>query len=81
MEIAPGSSAEILSISDRRTRIIQLRAETGVDQAIQTHGHVRLPRAVFSSATRSVKPFLVATRPRRLTGLPPVAQERCFSSQ
>jgi S-adenosylmethionine:tRNA ribosyltransferase-isomerase len=43
VEIAEGFTAEILAVTDRRTRIVQLRAAGGVDQAIERHGHVPLP--------------------------------------
>jgi S-adenosylmethionine:tRNA ribosyltransferase-isomerase len=41
--IADGFTAEIVSVTERRTRIVQLRAEGGVEQAIERHGHVPLP--------------------------------------
>ncbi len=41
--VAPGFTAEIVSITERRTRIVQLRAEQGVDHAIDAHGHIPLP--------------------------------------
>lgn len=42
--IAPGFEADILEITDRRTRIVRLRASNGsVDAAIEHHGHVPLP--------------------------------------
>lgn len=43
VELAPGFTAEIVSVTERRTRIVQLRAESGVEQAIEAHGHVPLP--------------------------------------
>ena len=43
VEIAPGFIVQIVSVTDRRTRIVQLRAEGGVETAIETHGHVPLP--------------------------------------
>ena len=46
VQIAPGFAAEIVGVTDRRTRIVQLRAEeqfTGVEQAIDLCGHVPLP--------------------------------------
>ena len=43
VEIAPGFIAEIVSVTERRTRIVQLRADSGVEAAIETHGHVPLP--------------------------------------
>lgn len=42
--IAPGFAAEILSITDRRTRLVRLEsAEQPVRQAIERFGHVPLP--------------------------------------
>ena len=47
VEIAPGFTAEIVSVTERRTRIVQLRvegeAEHGVERAIEEHGHIPLP--------------------------------------
>ena len=44
VEIAPGFTAEIVSVTERRTRIVQLRAEgASVEEAIETHGHIPLP--------------------------------------
>jgi S-adenosylmethionine:tRNA ribosyltransferase-isomerase len=43
VEFAPGFSAEIVSVTERRTRIVQLRAENGVEAAIEEHGHIPLP--------------------------------------
>ena len=43
VEIAPGFVAEIVSVTERRTRIVQLRADVPVDVAIETHGHIPLP--------------------------------------
>ncbi len=43
VEIVPGFTAEILSVTVRRTRIVQLRANDGVAQAIEQHGHIPLP--------------------------------------
>jgi len=47
VDVAPGFSAEILEVTERRTRIVQLRAEgdgpDGVERAIEAHGHIPLP--------------------------------------
>jgi S-adenosylmethionine:tRNA ribosyltransferase-isomerase len=43
VRIASGFSAEVLEVTDRRTRIVQLRADAGVEPAIEAHGHVPLP--------------------------------------
>ncbi|MEO8336035.1 MAG: tRNA preQ1(34) S-adenosylmethionine ribosyltransferase-isomerase QueA [bacterium] len=39
----PGFTAEIVSVTERRTRIVQLRAEHGVEVAIEQYGHIPLP--------------------------------------
>ena len=45
--IAPGFTAEIKEVTERRTRVVQLcvarDGEDGVDRAIEQHGHVPLP--------------------------------------
>jgi S-adenosylmethionine:tRNA ribosyltransferase-isomerase len=41
--IAPGFVAEILEITERRTRIVRLESELPIDEAIERHGHVPLP--------------------------------------
>ena len=43
VNIAPGFTAEIVSVTDRRTRIVQLRAAAGIEAAIEAHGHIPLP--------------------------------------
>ena len=46
IEFASGFSATVLEVTERRTRIVQLRAEPpceSIEQAIDTHGHVPLP--------------------------------------
>jgi S-adenosylmethionine:tRNA ribosyltransferase-isomerase len=43
VEISSGFTAEIVSVTERRTRIVQLRADDGVDAAIEAHGHIPLP--------------------------------------
>ena len=43
VEIAAGFTAEIMSVTERRTRVVQLRAESGVEAAIEAHGHIPLP--------------------------------------
>jgi S-adenosylmethionine:tRNA ribosyltransferase-isomerase len=43
VDIAPGFTVEILSVTERRTRVVQLHADDGVEQAIETHGHTPLP--------------------------------------
>jgi S-adenosylmethionine:tRNA ribosyltransferase-isomerase len=43
VHIAPGFDAQIVEITDRRTRIVQLKAAGPVAAAIEEHGHVPLP--------------------------------------
>ena len=43
VDIAPGFTAEILAVTERRTRVVQLRADEGIAAAIERHGHVPLP--------------------------------------
>jgi S-adenosylmethionine:tRNA ribosyltransferase-isomerase len=46
VQFAPGFTAEILEVTERRTRIVQLRAAAPFDdlaQAIETCGHIPLP--------------------------------------
>jgi S-adenosylmethionine:tRNA ribosyltransferase-isomerase len=43
VQIAPGFVVEIISITERRTRIVQLRAVAGIEAAIEAHGHIPLP--------------------------------------
>jgi S-adenosylmethionine:tRNA ribosyltransferase-isomerase len=43
VDIAPGFSAEILAVTERRTRIVRLDADIPLDDAIERFGHVPLP--------------------------------------
>jgi S-adenosylmethionine:tRNA ribosyltransferase-isomerase len=43
VSIAPDFSAEILEVTDRRTRIVRLESALPVDDAIEQYGHVPLP--------------------------------------
>lgn len=43
VHVASGFDIDILEITDRRTRIVQLRSDVPVQQAIERHGHVPLP--------------------------------------
>jgi S-adenosylmethionine:tRNA ribosyltransferase-isomerase len=43
VDIAPGFSAEILEVTERRTRIVRLESALPLDQAIEQFGHVPLP--------------------------------------
>lgn len=46
VQVASGFTVEILEVTERRTRIVQLRAESpfaDIEQAIEAHGHVPLP--------------------------------------
>ena len=41
--IAPGFAAEILEVTERRTRIVRLESDIPLDDAIERYGHVPLP--------------------------------------
>jgi len=41
--IAPGFSADILEVTNRRTRIVRLLGDAPIDVLIERHGHVPLP--------------------------------------
>jgi S-adenosylmethionine:tRNA ribosyltransferase-isomerase len=43
VNIAPGFTVAIESVTERRTRIVRLVAETGIEAAIERHGHIPLP--------------------------------------
>jgi S-adenosylmethionine:tRNA ribosyltransferase-isomerase len=43
VHIARGFEAEIVSITERRTRIVQLRSDIPLDDAIEKYGHIPLP--------------------------------------
>lgn len=43
IEIASGFSAEILEVTERRTRVVRLESELPLDEAIEMFGHVPLP--------------------------------------
>ncbi len=43
VNIAPGFDAEILEVTERRTRIVRLESDLSLDEAIERHGHVPLP--------------------------------------
>jgi S-adenosylmethionine:tRNA ribosyltransferase-isomerase len=43
VEIAPGFSAEIVEVTERRTRIVRLTSELPLEDAIERFGHVPLP--------------------------------------
>src|SRR4029079_8624892 len=43
VDIAPGFAAEILEVTERRTRIVRLESELPLDDAIERFGHVSLP--------------------------------------
>jgi S-adenosylmethionine:tRNA ribosyltransferase-isomerase len=46
VQIATGFSAEIIEVTERRTRIVALRADSpfdSIDAAIEAHGHIPLP--------------------------------------
>jgi S-adenosylmethionine:tRNA ribosyltransferase-isomerase len=43
VKIADGFEAEILSTTERRTRVVQLNSRLPIDEAIERHGHIPLP--------------------------------------
>ncbi len=43
VDIAPGFSAEVMEVTERRTRIVALYANEPLAEAIERHGHVPLP--------------------------------------
>jgi len=43
VHFAPDFSAEIIGVTERRTRVVQLRATNGIAAAIEAHGHIPLP--------------------------------------
>jgi S-adenosylmethionine:tRNA ribosyltransferase-isomerase len=43
VDFAPGFSAEILALTERRTRVVRLTSEMPLDEAIEKYGHVPLP--------------------------------------
>ena len=43
VHFAPDFSAEIIGVTERRTRVVQLRAANGINAAIEAHGHIPLP--------------------------------------
>jgi S-adenosylmethionine:tRNA ribosyltransferase-isomerase len=43
VDIAPDFSAQILEITERRTRVVQLDTQLSIEDALERHGHVPLP--------------------------------------
>jgi len=43
VDIAASFTVEIVSVTERRTRIVQLRADDGIEAAIEQHGRIPLP--------------------------------------
>ncbi|CAN5173521.1 tRNA preQ1(34) S-adenosylmethionine ribosyltransferase-isomerase QueA [soil metagenome] len=43
VHFAPEFSAEIVEVTERRTRVVQLRSSGDLEAAIETHGHIPLP--------------------------------------
>ncbi|MFL5558435.1 MAG: tRNA preQ1(34) S-adenosylmethionine ribosyltransferase-isomerase QueA [Gemmatimonadaceae bacterium] len=43
VRLAEGFEAEILSTTDRRTRVVQLNSRLPIDEAIEKYGHIPLP--------------------------------------
>ncbi|MDQ2768819.1 MAG: S-adenosylmethionine:tRNA ribosyltransferase-isomerase, partial [Gemmatimonadota bacterium] len=53
VHIGEGFDAEIVSITERRTRIVRLEAEGDVNAAIERHGHIPLPPYIARSDTNA----------------------------
>jgi len=53
VHIAPGFDAQIVEVTDRRSRIVQLCADGPVSEAIERHGHVPLPPYIERSDAAS----------------------------
>jgi len=53
VHIAQGFDAEIVSITERRTRIVRLDAEGDVSAAIERHGHIPLPPYIARADTNA----------------------------
>lgn len=51
LHIAAGFDVEIVSITDRRTRIVRLRTEGDASEAIERHGHIPLPPYISRADT------------------------------
>lgn len=49
VHVAPGLDVEILERTERRTRIVALRTELTVEEALERHGHVPLPPYISRS--------------------------------
>jgi S-adenosylmethionine:tRNA ribosyltransferase-isomerase len=43
VRVAEGFEVEIMATTERRTRVVQLRADSPVEMAIEKHGHIPLP--------------------------------------
>ena len=43
VRVAEGFDVEVIATTERRTRVVQLRANVPVEQAIEQHGHIPLP--------------------------------------
>jgi S-adenosylmethionine:tRNA ribosyltransferase-isomerase len=53
VHIAPGFDVDIVSLTDRRTRIVRLVTDGDVDAAIERHGHVPLPPYIARADTKA----------------------------
>ena len=51
VHIAEGFDAEIVSITERRTRVVRLEADGDVSAAIEKHGHIPLPPYIARADT------------------------------
>jgi S-adenosylmethionine:tRNA ribosyltransferase-isomerase len=53
LHIAKGFDVEIVSITERRTRIVRLRTEGDTNEAIERHGHIPLPPYIARADTEA----------------------------
>ncbi|HEY6828519.1 MAG TPA: tRNA preQ1(34) S-adenosylmethionine ribosyltransferase-isomerase QueA [Gemmatimonadaceae bacterium] len=51
--IAPGFTAEILEVTERRTRVVRLDSELPVGEAVERYGHIPLPPYIERADTAS----------------------------
>ncbi|MEP6493160.1 MAG: tRNA preQ1(34) S-adenosylmethionine ribosyltransferase-isomerase QueA [bacterium] len=51
VDIAPGFTAEILELTNRRTRIVKLESDRPIDETIEQYGHIPLPPYIERSDT------------------------------
>jgi len=51
--IAPGFTAEIVEVTERRTRVVRLASDLPLDEAIERYGHIPLPPYIERADTAS----------------------------